>query len=894
MRLWLWRQLRLIVTGCRNWRLRRLPIDTECLRSALAGRYAIENEIGSGGMATVYCAEDPKHHRKVAVKILRPEIASSLGIERFLHEIEVLASLQHPHILPLYDSGQADGFVYFVMPFVDGESLRARLNRERQLPLADALQITREIAAALDYAHSRNVIHRDIKPENIMFSGGMAVLADFGIARAVSAADQGRLTQTGMAVGTPAYMSPEQGGADVDVDGRSDIYSLGCVLYESLVGDPPHTGSSAQIILARKSVEPVRSLRVVRETVPESVEDAVMMALAKSPADRFATAADFAAALPVIQTGSGTAIPPYSKAISRKPSGRNIGYLAAATLVLAAVAFGMFRDPGFGGSDTTSLTVLPFENRGAAEDEYFADGITDEVATRLAGVPGLSVIARQSAIQYKNSKKTAREIGDELKVDYLLEATVSWQHSADGSSRVRVRPQLIKTSDGSTIWGQVYDEDLTEVFTVQTNIAKQVVDTLGITLLDTQRKNIELKPTDNLAAYDFYLQGKDFFNRPISAGNLRFAESMYSQALDLDPRFALAAAELSTIHSRIYWYFFDRTPQRLLKAKAAADSALALAADLPEAHMALGEFYYRGSLDYDRALREFAAAAERRPNDSEVLMSIGTVERRQGKWSEAETHINLASELEPRSTTNAVQAALTYFFMRDYAEAKRHVERAISFAPDELRPHVLEALIQVHWKGDTARARLAIEQAERVNPRALDPQTWLHWGLYRMLDGASDASLSRLETFNTDRTFYYLAAAEIFGIADHPDLMASYYDSARVILEVRLGTQPDEARFHSELGIAYAGLGQREKAIREGELAVKLLPISKEAIRGPNMVRNLAQIYLMLGMYDESVGQLEELLEVPSSMSANWLRLDPLWRGLRDHPGFKRLVASTN
>ncbi len=868
--------------------------DIERLRSALAGRYSIENEIGRGGMATVYCAEDPKHHRKVAVKILRPEIASTLGIERFLQEIEVLASLQHPHILPLYDSGQAEGFVYFVMPFVEGESLRARLSRERQLSLADAIQITREIAVALDYAHSRNVIHRDIKPENIMFSGGLAVLADFGIARAVSAADQGRLTQTGMAVGTPAYMSPEQGSGDVEVDGRSDIYSLGCVLYECLVGDPPHTGSSAQVILARKSVEPVRSLRVVRETVPESLEDVVMMALAKAPADRFATASDFAAALPLIQTGSGPAIPHHGRAINRRPSGRTVGYLAAATIALAAVAFGMLRAPGFGGSDTTRLTVLPFENRGAVEDEYFADGITDEVATRLAGVPGLSVIARQSAIQYKDSKKTAREIGDELKVDYLLEATVSWQHSADGSSRVRVRPQLVKTSDGSTIWGQVYDEDLTEVFAVQTSIAKQVVDTLGITLRDTHRKDIELKPTDDLAAYAFYLQGKDFFNRPISEENLRFAESMYSRALDLDPKFALAAAGLSTIHSRIYWYFFDRTPQRLLKAKAAADSALALAADLPEAHMAMGEFHYRGSLDYDRALREFAVAGERRPNDSEVLMNIGLIERRQAKWSDAKDHINLASELEPRSTTNAVQSAFTYFFMREYGEAKRHIERAISFAPDEPRPHVMEALIQVHWKGDTAQARLALEQAERVNTRALDPQTWLHWGLYRILEAASEVSLSRLEAFNTERAFYYLAAADVFRIADHPDLMTSYYDSARVILETELGTQPNEARFHSELGIAYAGLGQREKAIREGELAVKLLPISNEAILGPDMVRNLAQIYLMLGMYDESVDRLEELLEVPSSMSANWLRFDPLWRDLRDHPKFQRLVASAN
>ncbi|MFQ5703612.1 MAG: protein kinase [Gemmatimonadales bacterium] len=862
------------------------------LRSALAEHYAVENEIGSGGMATVYGAEDLKHHRKVAVKVLRPEIASSLGAERFLHEIEVVASLQHPHILPLYDSGHADGFVFFVMPYVDGESLRARLNREHQLPLADALKFTREIAAALSYAHSRNVIHRDIKPENIMLSGETAVLADFGIAKAVSAEEQRRLTETGLAVGTPAYMSPEQGDAEERIDGRSDVYSLGCVLYESLVGNPPYTGITAQAILARKAVDPVPGLRVVREMVSEQLEQAVMTALAKSPADRFASASDFAAALPVLHESSvrvaraGTKAWPGSLA--------RASWYVAAIVILLVGAFMIVRISGTGGSDVTRLTVLPFENKGAADDEYFADGITDEIATRLAGVPGLSIIARQSAVQYKNSDKTAQEIGHELRVDYLLEATVSWQHSAGVPSRVRVRPRLIRTSDASTVWGQVYDEDLTEVFTMQSSIARQVVDTLGIALAGRQQDGIESIPTASIEAYDLYLRGKDYFNRPASAENYHAAERLYSRALALDPRFAAAAAALSLAHSRLYWYYFDRTSQRLAMAQAMADSAASLSPNLRETHIALGELYYYGHLDYGRALAQFKLAGKDRPDDSEILMNIGLIQRRQAKWSDASINIGRALELEPTSATDAVQAAITFFYTRQYARAERPLETALSFSPDQLRPHIWKAFLAIAWKGDTVSARGALEQAERVSPKSLDPQVWLHWGLYRILDDASAAALTRLDHVEMDRAFYHLSRADVLGRMGRHDAILSHYDSARVILEARLSSLPNEPRYHAELGIAYAGLGQQEKAVQEGESAVRLMPVSKDALAGADMVRDLAQIYLMVGMRDEAVDQLEKLLRMPSPLSRNWLRLDPLWSGLRDHPRFKRLIAGSN
>src|SRR6266550_250821 len=281
----------------------RLTDPLARLQAALAGRYTIERELGRGGMATVYLAQDRKHHRQVAIKVLEPDLAAALGPERFLREIYTAARLNHPHIVPLHDSGEAEGFLFYVMPYVDGESLRYRLAREKQLPLGDALQIAREVADALSYAHSHDAVHRDITPENILFEAGHAVVTDFGIARAITAAGGEKLTGTGIAVGTPAYMSPEQGAASARVDERSDIYSLGCVLYEMLAGEPPYTGPSAQIVIAKRLTDPVPSVRRLRDTIPPAIDGAVSKALAKAPADRFVTAAQFAEALTPSVTG---------------------------------------------------------------------------------------------------------------------------------------------------------------------------------------------------------------------------------------------------------------------------------------------------------------------------------------------------------------------------------------------------------------------------------------------------------------------------------------------------------------------------------------------------------------------------------------------------------------
>jgi serine/threonine-protein kinase len=417
-----------------------MPDLLERLSAALADRYTIESEIGRGGMAVVFKAEDLRHHRLVAIKALHPELTATLGAKRFPHEIETVAGLNHPHVLPLFDSGEADGIIFYVMPYVEGESLRERLDRERQLAVDESVRIAVEVADGLDYAHRHGVVHRDIKPGNILLSEGHAVIADFGIARILEAAETDRMTQTGLAVGTPLYSSPEQATDQETLDGRADIYSLGCVLYEMLAGEPPYTGSTAQAVMAKKLSEDTPRVSVLRETVPDAVDEVVRKALAKAPADRFTTAAQFGEALSPEQVRG----PARLDRVRRKPlvpTLISIGVVAVVA-ILALVVWPRGSQP----AGPPRLVVLPFENLGAPEDEYFADGMTDAITARIANMTGLQVISRTSAVLYKNTTKTPAEIGKELRVGYILDGTVQRERPGDPVSRVRITPQLIDVS----------------------------------------------------------------------------------------------------------------------------------------------------------------------------------------------------------------------------------------------------------------------------------------------------------------------------------------------------------------------------------------------------------------------------------------------------------------
>jgi serine/threonine-protein kinase len=891
------------------------------LAAALRDRYLLQRELGRGGMATVYLAQDLRHDRPVALKVLHSELAHALGPERFLQEIKLAARLQHPHILGVMDSGQTataepgGGRLWFTMPYVEGESLRDRLRRERQLPLEDALRITTEAALALDFAHRHGVIHRDVKPENILLCDGQALVADFGIGRAVGLSEPGEgLTETGVVVGTPAYMAPEQAAGERTLDGRTDIYSLGVVLYELLAGEPPHTGPTMQAVLARRFAGEVPRVRQVRPSVPEQVEQALQKALALVPADRFATAAEFARALGG-GTGSATAVSAPSAASPRAAG--ETGTRPHRRLPLAAVTLGLgiliglgvlfaWRrgHPGDGADDAgpKRLAVLPFENLGQADDEYFADGVTDAIRGKLAALPGFQVTASNSSGQYKRTTKSPRQIGQELGVEYLLVGKVRWQKGQGGQSRIEVSPELVQVSTASTKWQEPFDAALSDVFREQAEIATRVAKALDVTLGSGERAQLGVKPTENLEAYSLYLRGNDYYDRGYAREDFRIAREMYQRAIALDPTFAQAYAKLSYVYASEFWFFYGRTAETLAKAKAAADEALRLQPELPDAHLALGYYYYWGKLEYDAALREFTAALERQPNNAELIFAIGAVQRRQGKWDEAVAHFARAAELDPRSSLDRFNLGETYVLVRDYTRAIHTFDEAVGLAPDWADPYVNKAAALLSSGASIQQAKQVILTASEkvgfpalvravvgsgsVNNFATAP-IFLLTTEPRYRKAIEDLSLPAF----ADSLGYFNLKAGLYRHARQPRLERPYLDSARAVLEAELRARPDEASFHGRLGLVYAYLGRKPDAIREGEAAVARLPISREAYGGANLAAVLALIEAITGREDAAIDRLEYLLSIPSSVSRPRLRADPVWDPLRRNPRFQRLVA---
>ncbi|PYP56819.1 MAG: hypothetical protein DMD40_09705 [Gemmatimonadetes bacterium] len=732
------------------------------LRAALADRYAIDRELGRGGMATVFLARDVKHDRSVAIKVLRPELAAALGAERFLREIEIAARLTHPHILPLHDSGEANGFLYYVMPYLEGESLRDRLNREQQLPVNEAVRIAREVASALSYAHSHDVVHRDIKPENILVSGGEAVVADFGIARAIVAAGPEKLTDTGLAVGTPGYMSPEQATAHVQIDGRADTYALGCVLYEMLAGHPPFLGTTAQEVLARHTLDPVPPLRTIRREVPPALEHAVLKALAKLPADRFATAAAFSDAL--TQAGA----PP---SFARKTA-RPALFVAAGVAALVAGYAVVTRLPGTSDGPGQSIAVLPFKNIGGdPNNEPFSSGMSDELTTALGKVEGLRVAARSAAFSLKTSNASPQEIGRELHVLYVLDGGVRM-----GGKRRRVSAQLIDVAKGSELWSAEFDRDARDrdVFAVQDEITRAIVAALRVHLSGPASAALAKRSTGSPEAHDLYLQGRYFFARRDSA-SLAKARDYFGQAIQKDSSYALAWAGLSDAYSHLA--VFGYVPPRVVyaRAKAAALRALALDGTLAEAHTSLGFMALFYDWDWAAAGREFDRALALDPGYPDAHLFHGWYFVATNRMDDAIREVQNAVTLDPFSSVNNARLASMLFLARRYDAALVQSRRVLE----------LDSLFQ----GPATRAELA---------RAY---LWL---------GRCAESLAELEG---KPVFSTIAWGGFLGYA-----YAKCGRRAQALAELdRLGAVAREGRYvsHYALAMIHVGLGDNERALAE-------------------------------------------------------------------------------
>jgi serine/threonine-protein kinase len=856
------------------------------LAAALADRYRIEREIGRGGMATVFLAEDVKHHRQVAVKVLHPDLAQALGAERFLREIEIAASLRHPHILPLYDSGEAGGYLYYVMPYVEGDSLRTRLTRERQLPIDEALRISREVADALSYAHARHVVHRDIKPENILLEAGHAVVADFGIAKAVATAGQATaLTATGMSVGTPSYMSPEQSAGDPDLDGRSDLYSLGCVLYEMLAGQPPFSGATVESVVRQHVLTPPPPVTQFRPAVPPAVADAVARALAKNPADRFNPVGQFASAL-AETTHAVRADAPAPTVLPRRPWAGRVAVAAVAILAVAAAAWALR-----GGSPEAdpSIAVLPFVQVGDTASAM-ALGMHAEIVTQLTRTPGLRVASRSSALEYAGSGKREADIATELGVTTLLTGSV--QQAGD---QVRFTLALSDPAASRQLWAESYERRLTaeNLFAMQAEVAREVATAMRLQLSPSQEEELSRPQTTDLAALDLYY-------RALPLWDLRVGETdtitvrLLEEAVARDSMFAAAWTLLAQARS---WLVRTGTARDTLPAMVAVARARALAPGSLNAHLASGYYLYYAIGDLEGALEEFDAVDRITPNNSEILLARALLLRRLGRWDASQALELRAAELDPRNARLVVDIGDSYAALRRYAEAERAYDRTLALVPTSTRALNSTFIVQHGGLGDTSRAAASLERAAPMLPPELSAELRMRVLVYRRdtvgaLAVAESLPASRFIMAATPPSVYQALlgdsprdrrrAARLLHIADSTVRRHGGSDAR----------DPFANRALADIigALARALQGDSAGAIARADGAVRSFPIERDAIEGPGLQRWLAAVYAHAGREKESVAILRRLLAMPSFLGWGELRFDPLWDPLRGNAEFAALL----
>jgi serine/threonine protein kinase/tetratricopeptide (TPR) repeat protein len=638
------------------------------LGEILGDRYTIERVLGRGGMAVVHLAEERKHQRKVAIKVLRQDIGISVGAERFLREIGIAARLSHPHIVPLIDSGESKGLLYYISPFVSGGSLRERLQKEPRLPIDEAVRIATEVGTALDYAHRNGFVHRDVKPENILFADDHALLADFGIAHVSAGAspDVEPITKSGIALGTPEYMSPEQAAGDSEIGSSTDIYALACVTYEMLAGQPPFRGKSPLATMAKHVTEKPKPLRSIRPEVPPALDHAILRALSKIPSQRYATASEFLSAL-------------------RQPR--------TASLQMAPLA-------------ARSIAVLPFVNASPDPDnEYLSDGITDELIDAIAKVEGLRVASRTSVFALKGKPLDVRAIGALLDVSEVLEGTVR-----RSGQDLRITVQLTSTEEGSLVWSHRYDRRLDDVFAIQDEIAKTIVNTLRATSFRESGEQPIKRGTESVAAYGLYLRGRHAWNKRTQA-DVALAIEYFRQAIEADPNYALAYTGLADAYALHIDYRNVAVHEGFERAKSYARKALELDDTLAEAHASLAWSLFIYDWDWKAAAAEFRRATQIDPHYATARQWYSFLLASQGRFDEALVEAHSAQEADPASVSIRRSLGYTYFYTRRFEQARYHLSRAIAMDPDAEESYRVLGLILTFADEH--------EEAERVLTEAL-------------------------------------------------------------------------------------------------------------------------------------------------------------------------------
>jgi len=867
--------------------------------------YKIIEELGRGGMGVVYLAEDTKLKRNVAIKFLPRQVAASREErERFKIEAQAAAALNHPNIATIYAIEEADDEMFIVMEYIEGQELKNIVGAYHGTPISvkDIINYSIQIAEGLQAAHEKGIVHRDIKSSNIMITEkGQVKIMDFGLAKV----GQGtQLTREKSTLGTVAYMSPEQARGD-EVDHRTDIWSFGVVLHEMLTGQLPFRGDYEQAVIYAILNEDPKPLDEERPEMPKELQNIVTQALQKNPEGRYQQVQDLLSDLKNVGTESTESKSRLLHKVNLshgKMKKLNFLYYGIGLIALIAIlGYFLFSHKNSVGPETSStekkmIVVLPFENLGLSEDEYFADGLTEEITSKLSGLSGLGVIARQSAMQYKKTTKSIRQIGEELGVSYILQGTVRWENTG-GNEHVRVTPQLINVSEGTQIWSQASEEILSSSFKLQSEIAESVVQALDIKLALSEKQTLRLDITTNAEAYDYYLRGITSFRKSFNESDYRISEEMLLKAIELDPNFSRAYAALSSVHSSIYFEYFDHTESRVLKAKQTAEKSLELEPDLVEGHIAMGWYYYLCWLDYNNALTEFRYALKLQPDNAEAVGGIGYIYRRQGKFQEALNYFRKALEISPRDHVLNNGLASTLILLRRYNQSEQYVQKTLILAPDWRESYTSKAWLYLLWSGDVETARSVFKQADQQNIR-VETGIDIFCPIFIEIAGSNyEKALELIKNMKTDvcdYQFFYIPKdillAEIFGLTNNKKSEIAYYDSARVMLQSKLKEFPDDARLHSSLGIAYAGLGEKDKAVKEGKRGVEQLPISKEAWNGYYRELDLAKIYAMVEEYDLAIGKIDYLLSIPGELSVSYIKIDPVWRPLLSNPRFAKVL----
>ena len=870
------------------------------------GVYEIVSPLGVGGMGEVYRARDPKLRRDVAIKVLPPGLAKNPdALARFEREAHAVAALSHPNILSIFDFGEHDGVAYAVTELLEGATLREKLDAG-PVSRRKAVDVALQVARGLSAAHGKGIVHRDLKPENLFLTtDGQVKILDFGLAKRTEPrgdddetevqGSSGR-TEPGMMMGTVGYMSPEQ-VRGLPVDARSDIFSLGAVLYELLSGKRAFKKDSAADTIASILLQEPARLSGSGKPVPPALERIVRRCLEKVPERRFGSARELAQALEdsfgPLARGSELAI--------RALPGRRVVLWAGAALAVLALGAALFLARRRGEEAAPAegpkrIAVLPFENLGRSEDDYLADGIADEVRGKLTSVPGLEVIARGSSTPYRKTTKGPREIARELRVRYLLTATVRWEKGAAGS-RVQVSPELVEvTGSGAPAsrWQQSFDAELTDVFRVQSDIATRVAQALGVALGALAERRLLERPTQDVDAYDAFLRGEAASNSlgVTDPPSLRRAIALYEEAVELDPRFAKAWARLATACTRLY---VNSVPSPALaeRAREAAERAVELAPDRPGGYVAQAAYVGLRLADPARELELLEKAQRVAPANAEVLTAAALAEQSLGRWDATLAHLRQAERLDPRSVLTKRRLALALLLLRRYREARETIDAGLGIAPANLGLNELKVMTCLA-QGDLAGARAAVRSA----PPEVEPRAFLaHLVHYQDLAWLLDEEQRKLflglppAAFDDDRGSWGLHLAQGYSLAGDASRVRLHAEEARKAFEEQLRGVPDDPERLASLGGALAYLGRKAEAVRAGERGAALVPVAKDAYRGPLLQHQLVRIYLLVGEPEKALDRLEPLLRVPYTLSPEWLRIDPTFDPLRENPRFQRLLA---